>query len=201
MPTLNPASLSQLQPGAAAPPYGSGPLYPCALLAYSGLTNSALAQDLLAATPFYCRESVTWTGINAYQHTNGAGINARMGVYSNSGGRPVTLLADSGSVSFPASTGWRTGTISLAMTPGWYWLAIVFSGSGNAVTLDVGTLTSQGRFLADFGWTSAVAGSNAKLDEAQGFYGSHSFAALPASFPSITGYSGTQNTPALWLSK
>lgn len=202
MVALNPSSLSNLQENGVAPAYATGLLYPNALFALGQTqAQAALAADLLVATPFYCRENVTMTTLAGYQHTNGAGVSARMGVYSNSAGRPTTLLADSGAVSFPASTGWRSGTISLAMTPGWYWLAIVFNGSGNIMVLDAATEAHQRRFLADFGATTGVAGTVAGLINALGVYGSHTYAALPASFPSITGYSGTVNQPNLWIGK
>ena len=84
----------------------------------------------LAACPIYIPNSVTLNGIaigvNGGASTGGV---VRLGIYADDGtGVPGTLLVDAGTVDV-TTNGTKSLTISLAVTPGIYWLAAVVQGN------------------------------------------------------------------------
>jgi hypothetical protein len=60
-------------------------------------------------------------------YCDGYGGNVRAAIYSDNGGVPGSLLAQSGSESV-TSAGWKSLPLSTPLTSGWYWLAAQWSG-------------------------------------------------------------------------
>lgn len=95
------------------------------------VTGSTLpSNNVLYATPFYVSTAITATSLAIYINTlAGASGSYLFAIYSNSAtdDYPNAKLAESGtdtSTSFGA-TGYNAGVISVALTPGLYWLAAV----------------------------------------------------------------------------
>lgn len=119
------SSTSFAVPGANAPNYGAVQRYPCFMppTATSGKTMTA---NKLYGMRFYVRETYSFSAIEAYQNNSGTTGNMRLGIYADSNGLPGSLVQDAGAVSWPASTGWRSVTTTIALTGGtWYWAACV----------------------------------------------------------------------------
>jgi hypothetical protein len=92
--------------------------------------NNGMTQDFLLARPFVVpvRRAFDRLGINV-SAAAGAGGVMRLGIYTDGGGKPSTLLVDAGTVSATA-TGSKEATIALTLDPGIYWPAVVAQGSG-----------------------------------------------------------------------
>lgn len=88
---------------------------------------------------FFNSRNITWTRIGSRISTGATG-NARMGLYAaGSNGLPTTLLQDFSTFS-TASSGEKEITISYAMTPGAYYIALV---SDAAPTYSAYSLTAN----------------------------------------------------------
>jgi len=90
------------------------------------------AANFVTFVPICIGEPATFTGIGINVSTAG-GSTVRLGIYSNVGSKPGSLILDAGTVSV-TSTGQKTATISQLLTAGWYWLAAHFDASPPAVT-------------------------------------------------------------------
>ena len=147
----------------------------------------AIAADTLYAIPFYVGKAVTVTRIGINVTTTGAAANARLGIYQLEDGEPTALVLDAGTVSV-GTTGEKEATISEALSPGLYMLAVVADG---AVTLTGFTPTSTTIYH--------VMGSDALGDFTEGASRSFTYAALPDPFGTAT--IAAVQTPAIWLRK
>lgn len=127
--------------GAAGSPFGPRVLKAGYFYGPIGLVTQGSAvtftADRLYATPFYCSTSITAIrlAINVGA-LNGASGGVRVGIYSNSttDDYPNARLADAGVI--PTDTvlgnvGPNIATISVALTPGLYWLVAVRQGVSN----------------------------------------------------------------------
>ena len=163
--------------------YRAGYYYPNTTIAPSGtLTTTA---DRLYCQPFYIHETHTFTRIGLYFDASGSG-NARVGIYNWEDGLPTTLLLDAGAVAFSANSQ-VDATISQSLAAGVYGLAVVFSA-----TPDVKRQASNSLNQMFTGNVDMATGSYF------GYYCSHAYGALPASFGSPTGVAGT-GCPFMWL--
>ena len=104
-------------------------------------TNAAL--QLVVYHPIYIPASQTFTQILTRTNTTYAGTtDIYLGVYSHDStiNRPLTKVYDSGLLQITASgqANYGPGTISLTLSPGFYWLAILASALG-ATPAFVGT--------------------------------------------------------------
>ena len=147
----------------------------------------AIAADTLYAIPFYVGKAVTVTRIGINVTTTGAAANARLGIYQLEDGEPTALVLDAGTVSV-GTTGEKEATISEALSPGLYMLAVVADG---AVTLTGFTPTSTTIYH--------VMGLDALNDFTEGASRSFTYAALPDPFGTAT--IAAVQTPAIWLRK
>ena len=99
-----------------------------------GRTGSATAPTVNRSyvVPIFIGSAVTITGLTCWVTTGQAASTVRLGVYDDDGTdqRPLTRLLDAGTVATATNgvAGAITG-LSLALQPGWYWLAY------NATTL------------------------------------------------------------------
>ena len=107
--------------------------------------------DYLYATPFCAARAMSIDRLAVYVSTARAGKVARLGMYRNgSNNAPGDLVVDGGEISV-GTTGLKTVTVSEALTPGLYWLAIVSDGdptlkafSQNQCTISAITTMSDG---------------------------------------------------------
>lgn len=91
--------------------------------------NSYGQADTMYATRFLCGESGNINRIHAYFYRNPSyGGNARVAVYSDSGGHPAFLLAQSGSQAVQKGTNWNEFVIpdTSVTTSTYYWLVFQF---------------------------------------------------------------------------
>ena len=84
---------------------------------------------------------MTLTKIGFNTSTNYVGETAVVGLYSDDGG-PDALLVQSGEVALDAA-GFFSETISKVIESGWYWLAIMASGTGQFTGIPTANLTRE----------------------------------------------------------
>lgn len=144
-------------------------------------TGSAVTAGSLALIRCNVKQEVTATTI--YWHNNSAGTVTSgqnfAGLYDSAGNR----LASSSIAGTSVATGFKTHTISVALNPGFYWVALLFNG----------TTMPQPIRLATYG-ASAI---NVGLSNAQTRFGTYSsgLTSLPAT---ITPASITQSAFSWW---
>lgn len=151
-----------------------GPIFSGALVSATAIGNT------IYAYPFYIPQSCTLATLRIIVNLANTATLAEMGVYSNTGGFPDQRLLDAGSVSV-TGTGVKTiSSLSLALTPGWYWFCCAFNGT---CTVSMTPANSGSSGLSQ-GIQSLPAG-NFNYSHVQGGW---TFAAnsLPATFPSPT---------------
>lgn len=93
----------------------------------------ALTVGNMLAVPFPINRAVTVTKIGVEVTGTGASSTVRLGIYSDAGDAPGSLLVDAGSID-GTSTAFQEITISQALTVGKVWLAACAQGS-NTVTV------------------------------------------------------------------
>lgn len=147
----------------------------------SGSTQ-ALAANTIYYVPIRVRDTATVVRLGLKVTTAAAGKSARLGLYNSANQVPTSLILDAGTVSV-AATGVVEITLSHAIAPGVYWLAVVSDGTP---TVMASPLTVEG--MSMIGTDTAGGTENLVL---QAF----TFGALPASAGTIT-YS-TGNTPVV----
>lgn len=136
-------------------------------------TGAAVTAGRLYAVPIRITESVTATKIATYVTTGVAATNVRFGIYENSSGVPGNRIIDGGEASTATTNTTPEVTISQALTPGWYFLAMVFNGTPSIRTNTVIRNTTLG-----------ATGLN--VSGISHFYVAHTYGALPASFGTPT---------------
>ncbi len=94
----------------------------------SASSNASCIANELDANPFVVARPLTIDRLAIEVYSADTGKSVRLGVYADSGSvYPGALLVDGGAVSV-GTTGIKTVTISLALTRGLYWLAIISEG-------------------------------------------------------------------------
>lgn len=157
-----------------------------ACYAAPAVTTFTLIANRLYYFPFYNPAQNTWTriGINV---TTGAAGNARLGVYNNVNGIPSGApLLDAGTVDV-STTGEKEVVISLALAPGWYWLAVVSDVTPTLTAEQINGAT----LLCNVG---SITGAGAAVVY---IYQSHTYAALPT--PSGIVALAATNPPRIWM--
>lgn len=86
--------------------------------------NGPLTANQVYFTPIVIGEARTFDRIGFDLNATAAG-SVRLAIYNNSNGLPSTLVIDGGTVSVAATPQMKTVTISQALAPGAYWLAMV----------------------------------------------------------------------------
>jgi hypothetical protein len=125
--------------------------------------------NLLVAQQAVLSESATIQSMSFYVST--AGGQLRLGIYSNSGGNPGTLLAQT--AAFTPTVGWNTQNVqtTVLLTPGTYWLA--YLPQSNSMHYRVGSTGSARGATYTFGaLPSAFPGSPMTADVHWSFYAS-----------------------------
>lgn len=99
-----------------------------ALTASTG--NAITALNTMTFSPIYISQTTTLDRICFGTTTVTTGGNARLGIYTDNGGKPGSLVLDAGVIAYTTSSTSYEITISQVLEPGWYWLGLVFtSGS------------------------------------------------------------------------
>lgn len=115
--------------------------------------------------------------------TTGVAGAARLGLYTNSGGIPGTLILDCGTVDVTSNALVEATIADTVLRGEWIWMAVV---SNVAPAFRCGTVNS-----------AMVAGSSTPSAGIRGYVGTFAYAALPVAAPAITGVSSV--APAIWL--
>lgn len=97
-------------------------------LGVASLTTMTVSSGQLYGCPIFVPLSVTLTAIGIEVTTNATG-NVQLGMYNDNGGTPGSLLFDAGNVSTGSPNAFKSISISQAVSPGWYWLAGIFSAT------------------------------------------------------------------------
>lgn len=153
--------------------YVSGPYYLAPGIAITGGVTLASA-NMMYATAFLAFAPQTFTKISINVTAGAASASCEIGVYANAGGKPGSLLVDAGNVSV-ATTGIKEITgVSIALTPGWWWEAVVCNGTPGLTTF--GASGGAGGTPWQLGYFSL--GSSPNLAYAV----SQTYGALPSTF-------------------
>ena len=86
--------------------------------------GAALTASQLYAYPFRVRRAITLVGLSVWTNSSAASSKVRVGIYTDSGGKPSARLCDSGDLSTPTANTVVQGAVSLTLTPGVYWMAV-----------------------------------------------------------------------------
>jgi hypothetical protein len=104
-----------------------------------GANNSGISCNLNSTNfgHFYVGQTTSFDRIGCSTGTVTTAGAARLGIYTDSGGKPGTLVLDAGTVAYSTNNTAYLITINQSLTPGWYWLAhnmqsgsSLFFGSG-----------------------------------------------------------------------
>lgn len=138
-----------------------------------GYRNADLSANVLYAAYLYLPRAMSFSAIRCQVITLAAGASARMGVYNSSSLVPTTLVKDFGEVSV-ASTGVKEIADSLSLSKGFYFVAIVSDGTPTirGVLVHGSPLGANPTDMYGYSYV--------------GYTASHSYAALPANYPSET---------------
>jgi len=199
MVALNPSG-SFVFPGLSFPGYGSGRVYGPTIRGTT-TTASAIVADKLYFVPFWVRASYSFSAVRIEQTGAGTTGNVRLGVYAvGSSGYPSALQQDCGTVACPASTGTRTVTTTIALTPGRFWLAAVFDAAVNVNVMQTSTGTASGpiNVYQDFLDLGTTYVTDLGADMGRWPRSAHAYAALPNPAPSFEA-GGTNIAPVIAL--
>ena len=192
MASLNQIGSSRVVPGGARAPYVAGMAYPPDIPNYSTQTGRTATADRIYMVPIYIDLPWTFSAIKSEQTSAGTTGNARYGLYRGSWNEGGALIADLGAVSYPASTGLRTATGSMAVTiPGWHTMVFLANAAlvSYGINEDAAAYAPRGAMAREFG----VLGTSS-LDiygTGVGFriaYGSQAYGALPGTLPAVAGW-------------
>ena len=144
--------------------------------AAAATTTLTVTAGRMYAMPFYASRQQVLDRLAFNVTTQSSSQNARIGIYSTSGGislYPTSLVYDSGSIS-TQGTGVKNNTaISITLTPGLYWFVLLCSSTPGVASY---AATSG---VPIFGLSNTLSGS-----PQVGLYVAQAFGALPATFPS-----------------
>lgn len=147
----------------------------------------AMTANRMYCRPFVVGASETFTRIGTEVTSSSAG-NARIGIYNWANGAPTTLVSDLGTVS-TSSNAQVEITISQALSPGIYGIAIVFSATPSVRLADV-----------DFSVSSDLFGEGTSTSSTFYLYTALTYGALPTPFGTPTYVTGTSG-PGVWVRK
>lgn len=93
-----------------------------------GTATLALTANTLYALPFLVTKRSRWDKMNIRVTTASSGTKVRLGIYTNEGVYPKSLVVDAGELD-TGSTGSKELVIDVTLDPGLYWLALLSSGA------------------------------------------------------------------------
>lgn len=155
-------------------------------------SGATIVENRLYFMPFWSPRRRTYDEIGVYVHTGAGGaFEARLGIYDSTvNGEPNSLVLDGGAFSV-ATNGAKSVAISQELI-GYrlYWLAMVSDGAPVTRGLNVPEAGSPYIGRNDLG---------ASARAVRQIYGTHTFAALPATAPALTYDNGLVQTPAVMI--
>lgn len=107
----------------------------------AGQTSQTIqpANGTLFYVPLVITNSPTLTAVSVKVTTGaGAGGVFRAGLFSTTAGKPGTLLNDFGTAAITAIAVSTIGSLSVAMTPGLYWIGVVAQGAPSPLAIFLG---------------------------------------------------------------
>lgn len=153
--------------------------------------------DTLYAVPLQIFRPISIQALGLNCTTGQAGGAARIGIYSNTSGRPDALLHQGSSTLDLSTSGGKSISVTGSPTyqPGWYWLATLFTASSTMPSVvqvsstDAGTaeLIGHGTLATAFQASNGPTGVSVARTYASGF---------PSTFGAATIRTGGQATPA-----
>lgn len=158
---------------------------------YGTPSTLAVTVGSLRASPFFVGVNKAFDRIQCEVTTFGASSKVRLGVYSDNGsGYPGALVVDSGELD-AGSNGVKPATISVSLTPGVYWLAIL----GGTATCTYRTFGGASLLSTIFGWDSAMGATTRDPH----FSVAKTYGALPDPFTAGATINTTANNMAIIL--
>lgn len=148
--------------------------------------NNAQSANTLYFYPVRIERAITLTSLSVSIGTGTASTNFRLGIYSDVDGLPSALVSDAGAVS-SATSGVKTiSGLSVSLSAGIYWFAVLASSSSPTIR----SYTNNSEILAPQSSPFAAGGSS-RYPSIGLTYG-----ALPSTFPSGA-WSYVNNTPLM----
>jgi hypothetical protein len=183
----------------------NAPVLPMVKGQFYGPVGATLASVLtvlgtLYAYPIYVPNPITVKSLSIGVATGQTGGAAHVGIYADNGGQPGALVYDSGAITGLTSTTVVTDTIASSnptLTPGWYWVATIFTASSTMPSVD-GISATYTALASMIGFDTAAHALATSGEAPSGVaVTGQTYGALPASFP--TGGAITLNaaTPAV----
>jgi len=108
--------------------------------------SNVLSVGLVYAIPMFIPATAVYSSCGVIRTASVVGGTERLGVYSDGGGYPLSLLADWGNTVVASATGQIgfkqiTPGTSTSLSAGWVWLACCPQGAANTIFSTVGTST------------------------------------------------------------
>jgi hypothetical protein len=181
----------------------NAPVLPMVKGQFYGPVGATLAALLtvtatLYAYPVYIPNPITIKTLSLSVSTGQTGGAAHIGIYADNGGQPGALVFDSGAVSGLTSTAvvTNTPTVSPTLTPGWYWIATIFTASSTFPSVEAisATYTALASML---GFDTAAHALATSGQAPTGISVAGTYGALPATFPSGATLTLNADTPAV----
>lgn len=138
------------------------------------LTTRSITADNLYAFPVWIpfAEEIDFLAIE--NTTTSSGNNLRVGLYEDDNGRPGDLVIDSGEISLTAASYKTTSPTAVAVSRGWYWLAVLSSATVTVRAIDEERVTA----FVGVGWSGGTTDATAI-----GLSISQTYGAMPDPFP------------------
>lgn len=161
--TQSSASTTYVTIGSPSTPPAYLPFVSGAFYKSPGANNSGISGNLNSTNfgHFYVGQTTSFDRIGSSTGTVTTAGTARLGIYTDSGGKPGTLVLDAGTVAYSTNNTAYLITIDQSLTPGWYWLAhnmqsgsSLFFGSGGNQT----SIQGVQRMAVTSPFTNMVAG-------------------------------------------
>ncbi|WP_263353373.1 hypothetical protein [Acidicapsa acidisoli] len=154
----------------------------------------------LYAYPIYIPNPITIKSLGIGVGTGQTGGAAHVGIYADNGGQPGALVYDSGAIAGLTSTTTVVDTISSSnptLTPGWYWVATIFTASSTMPSVDGISATYTG-LASMIGYDTHAHALATSGEAATGIsVTGQTYGALPATFPSGSTLTLNATTPAV----
>lgn len=175
----------------AGPGYASGDyVLPASYVSGQNRTPSTNAN--VVAYPFFFPEPTSVDGLEIYLVTAQTGAEAMAGLYTNSSGRPATLIEDLGTADLSSGSG-STKTFSASSTVrGWVWALVWLKNVATQVTV-TGVGTGVGGVISGSSNSLSAPTTRANLYLEAAYPGS-----MPSSAPAVAP-SSTNNVPVAML--
>jgi len=182
----------------------NAPVLPWAKGRFYGLPPGATLEPLLTVTgtlyayPIYIPNPISVATLNLNVSTGQTGGAAHLGIYQDAGGYPGALVYDSGAVS-AVSTAVATATPATppVLTPGWYWIASIFTASSTFPSVEAVKTLYTGTISNELGYDTAAHALAASGEAVTGISVAGTYGALPAIFPASATLTLNADTPAV----